>query len=237
MRKLRCAVVDDDPIMLQIIKDMCRHSPIVEISYSYKNPRKFLDLLPKLNFDLCLLDIQMPDLEGLVLAQLLDGKPIIFVTGTDDKFKEALDLAPIDIITKPIKKDRLEKALAKAYQLISEKREYALFNVDEGKGKVKLKLDDIILIKVDDEAPRNKKIIMRDGTKYTIMDYPFDDLLGLSPNLVQVSKAEMISLNDVVRVEHDTVHLRPLHGKNKGITAVLSDTYRKKFLSMMHVIK
>jgi two-component system LytT family response regulator len=237
MKKLRCAVVDDDALMLQIIKDMCKNSQVAEISFTYDNPRKFLDALPKLDFDLCLLDIQMPELEGLVLAQLIGDKPVIFITGTDNKFKEALDLSPIDIITKPIKKERLEKALTKAHHLISEKRQYGLFNISEGKGKAKIKLEDIVIIKVDNDAPRNKKVVLRDGSKFTLMDYSLEDLLGIAPNLVQVSKSEVVSLDDVARVERDIIHFKAVHGKNKNLTAILGDTYRKSFLDKMHVIK
>jgi len=237
MKKLRCAVVDDDTMMLQIIKDMCKNSVIAEISCTYNNPRKFLESLPKLDFDLCLLDIQMPDLEGLVLAQLLGDKPVIFVTGTNDKFKEALELSPIDIITKPIKKERLEKALLKAHQLISEKRQYGLFNINEGRSKAKIKLEDIVIIRVDIDDPRNKKAILRDGSKVTLMDYSLDDLLGIAPHLVQVSKAEIISLDDVTRVERDIIHFKSFNGKNKNLTSILGDTYRKSFLDRMHVIK
>lgn len=236
MRKLKCVLVDDDPLLLQIMKDLCESSPLAEITHSFINPKDFLNSIPHIDFDLCLLDIYMPEIEGLVLAQLLEGKPIIFVTGTDNKLKEALDLAPIDIITKPVRKERLDKALAKAYSLIYEKREYALFNIAENKGKVKLKISDMYYIQSDEADPRNKKVMMKDGTRCTLMGYTFDDLLEISPKLIQVNKSEIVSLDAVEGVNHQVITLKIQSG-NKLKEISLSTSYKKKFLSRMDVIK
>lgn len=237
MRKLKCVLVDDDPLLLQIMQDLCENSPVAEITHSFLSPKEFLNSMPTLDFDLCLLDIYMPELEGLVLAQLLEGKPVIFVTGTDSKLKEALDLAPIDIITKPVRKERLDKALAKAYSLIYEKKEFALFNIAENKGKVKLKIEDMFFIQSDSSDPRNKKVYLKDGSKCTLMDYTFERLLEISPKLIQVNKSEIVSLDAVEGVNHDVITLKISHGKHKSTEVSLSSSYKKRFLERLQVIK
>lgn len=237
MAKMKCILVDDDPLLLQMIQDLCQNSPIAEITRSYLNPKEFIDALPELDFDLCLLDIYMPELEGIVVAQMLENKPIIFVTGTDNKFKDALDLSPIDIVTKPIKKERLDKALAKAYSLINENKEFALFNVAEKQGKMKLKLADMVLVEPEEADPRNKKVTMKDGSRHTLMNYRLEDLLEINANFIQVSKSEIISADAIENLKGKMITLRLTTSSTKPINVKLSSAFRRKFLQRLHFTK
>lgn len=69
-------------------------------------------------FDLLLLDIQMPGDNGLALATALRWWPekpaVVFVTGHPQHALEAFEADALDYLTKPVRPDRLERALAKA---------------------------------------------------------------------------------------------------------------------------
>jgi DNA-binding LytR/AlgR family response regulator len=232
MRKLKCVLVDDDPMFQQIMKDMCEDSPVVEITRGFRDPREFLDKMKGIDFDFCLLDIYMPELEGTAVAQMIGDKPVIFVTGTD-KLKEALDLSPIDVITKPVRKDRLDKAFSKAYSLINEKKEFALFNVAESKTKVKIKLADIYVVSAADHDSRNKTTILKDGSKYTLMDYSFESILELSVKFVQINKSEIISLEAIDKVDGSTLYFKHIP-KRKPMLSTVTDAYHKNFFNKLY---
>lgn len=72
-------------------------------------------------FDLVLLDIHMPGLDGLQLAQRLKALPhppaLVFVTAHPDHALSAFELDAVDYLTKPVRRERLQQALAKAQRL------------------------------------------------------------------------------------------------------------------------
>ena len=61
-----------------------------------------------------LLDIRMPELDGLALAAMSDLPPIVFTTAHADHAVEAFALAATDYLLKPVRRERLAEALARA---------------------------------------------------------------------------------------------------------------------------
>jgi two-component system LytT family response regulator len=234
LKKLKAIAVDDDVSILSTLEQMCKASPIIELVHTFTNPNEFLGKAPMLEFDLCILDIQMPQMEGITLAQVLKNKPVIFVSGSDERFRDALNLSPIDIVPKPILKDRLYKAFEKAHSLLGEKKEYELFNVAESNKKVKIRLQDILLITTDDVDPRHKQAWLRSGEKYTLMNCKIEHLTANSQALIQVNRAEAVSMEAVHEVEYDLITLKGVltdNGKPKQVT--LGAAFKKKFKERM----
>jgi two-component system LytT family response regulator len=236
-RRLKTVIVDDDDFIVKMLTDMCRRSPWVEIVATFLDPRQFLKKAPVMDFDLCLLDVNMPDIQGLVLAQMLGNKPVIFITGMEDKLKDALNLAPIDVIVKPVTKERLNKALEKANYLLASKKEFEYFNVAESAKKVKLHLPDILVITSDEIDPRNKDAIFRNGLKYTLMDYTMEELLNLWPSLVQVNKGQLISIDAFSEIDDDLVVLKGVNMSELPGEVILGRSYRQPFLDRLFYAK
>jgi DNA-binding LytR/AlgR family response regulator len=72
-----------------------------------------LDLQP----DLVLLDLQMPELDGLATARFLRGSKtpaVIFVTAYERHALEAFEVGAVDYVLKPVRRERLEQAIEKA---------------------------------------------------------------------------------------------------------------------------
>ncbi len=76
--------------------------------------------------DLLLLDIAMPGADGLGLAQRLrqgvDAPAIVFVTAHAEHALQAFELAALDYLTKPVRRDRLQAALARVAQWLAMRR-------------------------------------------------------------------------------------------------------------------
>lgn len=226
-QRLKAIILDDDKFAHDILCDMCCNSDAVEIVRSFYSPKEFIREAPGIDFDIALLDILMPGMDGLNVARLLNGKPFLFITSADEKLKEALELEPIDVISKPYKKERLENSLQKAFKLIiGEKVEYGLFNTAESNHKVKIKLTDIIHVATDEVDPRNKIIQMPGGEKLTIMDCTLDYLLERAPKLVQVNRGELISIDAIGEVDHDIIVIKDIVEKGRPKEITLSKSFK-----------
>jgi len=234
LKKLKAIAVDDNSAILATLQQMCKDSPLLELIGTFTDPNEFLAKAPILEFDLCLLDIQMPKMDGTTLAQILKNKPVIFISGSDERYRDALNLSPIDIVPKPILKDRLYAAFEKAHNQLVEKIEYELFNIAESSKKVKLKLTDILMVSTDEIDPRNKEVWMRTGEKYTLMNCKIEHLTANSSSLIQINRGEAVSLEAIHEVEHDLITLKGLladNGKPKQIT--LGAAFKKKLQERM----
>lgn len=126
MSQLRILVVDDEAParvrMANLISDIQDQFPC-EIVGEASDAQTALDLVIDQKPDVLLLDVQMPGMTGIELAQHilkndLSIKPgIIFVTAYDDYAIAAFELHAIDYLLKPLKAARLEDALKRAQQL------------------------------------------------------------------------------------------------------------------------
>ncbi len=112
---LRCLVVDDEMPAREELKYILSGIENIKIVGEASHGIEALELINQLNPDLVFLDIEMPKMSGIdVVRRLLDKeyKPkIIFVTAYDKFAVDAFEVNAIDYLLKPIKEDRLQKAL------------------------------------------------------------------------------------------------------------------------------
>jgi DNA-binding LytR/AlgR family response regulator len=197
-----------------------------------------LDEAAKLDFDLCISDIEMPGIDGLTLANLLKDKLVIFTTAYKDYAAEAFDIDAVDYITKPVTKERLEKAVAKALERFNKvelSKKFIHLNTD--KGKSLLYFDQIQYIKTALTDSRDKEVLLADGSFLILKNINFDSLLNQLPkaDFCRVNKKEIIAISAVQFFNHNEITLS-LHEKNgKPIVLVLSETYRNDFLSKVKI--
>lgn len=112
--KLKCLLLDDELPGLTYLKMLCEQIPELEIVKTFNNPEKLLSDIPDLDFDLLISDIEMPGMDGLHLAEILENKLVIFCTAYKDYAADAFNIDAVDYITKPVKLERLQKAVSKA---------------------------------------------------------------------------------------------------------------------------
>jgi len=118
---LQIFIVDDEPPARNRLRDVlndCSEKLPVQIIGEAGNGREALDRLTDLPVDVVLLDIRMPQMDGIELAQHLNKLPkppvIIFTTAYDDYAIKAFELHAVDYLLKPIRMARLIEALTRA---------------------------------------------------------------------------------------------------------------------------
>jgi len=114
-------VVDDEPLARNRVKELlddCSEQLPLEIVGEASNGREALSQLSEIHADLVLVDIRMPQMDGIELAQHLNKLPkppvIMFTTAYDAFAIKAFELHAIDYLLKPIRLGRLFDALTHA---------------------------------------------------------------------------------------------------------------------------
>ena len=118
---LRVLIVDDEAPARNRIRDLlsdCALKMPIEIAGEAENGKRALAMLPECEADVVLLDVRMPDMDGLEVAQhiqKLDEPPtVIFTTAYDGYALKAFELHAVDYLLKPIRLGRLFDALSRA---------------------------------------------------------------------------------------------------------------------------
>lgn len=115
--KLRCIVVDDEPLGRNLMVENIALIPFLELAGTAKNAFEALELLESEKIDLIFLDIQMPGMTGTKFVESLTQKPmIIFVTAYEEFAVESYNLEVVDYLMKPVSVERFTKAANKAYE-------------------------------------------------------------------------------------------------------------------------
>lgn len=116
-RPLRTLIVDDEPLAVERMQVICARMNGIAVIGTASDGEAALRLIDALRPDLVLLDLTMPEMDGLTVARRLGGRAdapaVIFVTAHDEFAVEAFDLDAVDYVLKPVAPDRLERAIGR----------------------------------------------------------------------------------------------------------------------------
>lgn len=116
---MRTLIVDDEPLAVERMQILCARIPAVSVVGTASDGAQALRLIDALNPELVLLDMTMPEIDGLAVARALGGaepRPgVIFVTAHDHFAVEAFDCDAVDYVLKPVAQERLERAVERAF--------------------------------------------------------------------------------------------------------------------------
>lgn len=116
--RLRTLIVDDEPLAIERLEVICSRLGGIEVVGTALDGVAALRQAAALNPDLVLLDMTMPELDGLSVARKLARQAqrpaVVFVTAHDNFAVEAFDLDAVDYVLKPVTPERLERAVARA---------------------------------------------------------------------------------------------------------------------------
>jgi two-component system, LytTR family, response regulator len=114
---MKILIADDEPVARQVLREHVEAIPQLEIAGEASTGKETLQRILDLDPDVVLLDQQMPELDGLAVVRSLRGAHtplIIFVTAHEQHALGAFEVGAVDYLLKPVRRERLEKALEKA---------------------------------------------------------------------------------------------------------------------------
>ncbi len=117
---LRCAIIDDEPLALNLLESYILRTPSLELTGKYSSAIQAMNELKGTKTDLLFLDIQMPELNGLEFSKMADPQMrIIFTTAFDQYAIEGYRVNALDYLLKPISYVDFLQAVNKAIQWFS----------------------------------------------------------------------------------------------------------------------
>lgn len=180
---LKILLVDDELLARQRLRTLLADctEPQAEVLAEAANGPQAITALGQGTFDLVLLDIRMPGMDGLQLAHTISSMSeppaVVFVTAHAEHAVQAFDVAAVDYLTKPVRLERLQQALQKVERIVKAK---LLKNADssvdsliiQDRGRTeKVPLTEVLYLKAE-----LKYITVRTAARSYILDGALNEL-------------------------------------------------------------
>ncbi|MEM9549469.1 MAG: LytTR family DNA-binding domain-containing protein [Bacteroidota bacterium] len=235
--KLSCVIVEDEVKAKDVLKRYIDRVDYLEYAAYCKDGLEAFNTLPKLKPDIIFLDINMPNLNGLELLELLKYSPNVIITSAYSEYAiNSYEFDVVDYLLKPIAFSKFIRAVSRvARQTLNEeevhptrnetpgKMDYALLK--SGSKTHKVSLNDIVYLEkdgnyIDFHLADGRKILIRSN---------MSDVFDLVPPLLfqRVHKSFVVNLNKITTIEVNQLTLP----NNKTIP--LGASYRQELNSRM----
>lgn len=222
---MKCLILDDEPIALEILKDYIAKVPFLELSGAFRNPVEAVLFLQTHEIDLVFLDIHMPDLTGFQFLKSLSRPPmVIFTTAYAEHAVASYEHGAIDYLLKPIEFDRFLKAVTKARdaglsRAGTRSGAARILLIKSGKKRHKVAMDEILYLQAADNyvafcTPRREIL--------SLMTMQEARKLLPPAEFVRVHKSYIVNLKHVEVIQDDAV----LIGSRK---IPIGKSYREEF--------
>ncbi|MBC7609247.1 MAG: response regulator transcription factor [Polaromonas sp.] len=135
--KLRVLLVDDEALARARLRTLLGDcdSPGADVLAEAANAVQAMTALQRDSFDLVLLDIHMPGVDGVTLAKtiaaLAQPPAVVFVTAHAEHAVQAFEVSAADYLTKPVRLERLQQALQKVERTIQSNQGLAVYLPEE----------------------------------------------------------------------------------------------------------
>lgn len=241
--KLRCIAVDDEPLALDLISKFVEQTSFLELEAKFDNAIQALGYLNESIVDLIFLDIQMPDLSGMELARILEGKTaekkpkIIFTTAYNQFAIEGYKVDALDYLLKPFSYEDFLKASTKAFHYFEKQQQqqenkkedeviapYIFLKVEYQ--LVKVMLQDITHVEAYKDYVK-VHLTNKPNPLLSLMSMKNMEELLPSSKFMRVHRSFIINLDHIDSISKNMVNI----GKHQ---ISVSDNYKDEFLNFIN---
>jgi two-component system response regulator AlgR len=214
-------LVDDEPLARSRLRTLLAEctSPATEVAAEAGNAAQAMEHLRRQTFDAVLLDIHMPGADGLALAGVLrslpDAPAVVFVTAYAEHAVTAFELEAVDYLTKPVRLERLQLALAKVERVVQAKQgghqteQEVLVIQDRGRTE-RVPVTEVLYFKAE-----LKYITVRTSARSYILDGSLSELEERhGPQFLRVHRNALVSRRAVRALEK---HFDPEEGEGWAV--------------------
>ena len=205
--KLKCVIVDDEPIALEILTSYIDKTSQLELIKSCKNASETLVFMQENTADLYFLDINMPEITGLSLAKIIDKKAkVIFTTAYREYAVDGFNLQAVDYLLKPISYDRFLQAIQKIIPSKTAENKVDFMFVRSERKMVKINFDTILYIESLSDYVKiitpQKTIVTRENISSLEEKLAYDNFIRIHRSYI-VSISKMTSYtNEFIEIEN-----------------------------------
>jgi len=206
MSKIRCIIVEDEPLALKVLTDYIGDTPFLQLEGSFKDAILASDYLRDHDTDLIFLDIHLPKLKGMEFLKTLADPPSVIITTAYHQYAvEGFNLKVTDYLLKPFDFSRFLSAVNKVleYRNLPEYRRQFIF-VNVQKRKVRIDLSEFLYL----ESQREYVKIVTTRTEYLtkMSTQEMEDLLP-SNLFKRIHRSFIVSVNKIDSYTADSVEI------------------------------
>ncbi|TDK64126.1 response regulator transcription factor [Bacillus salipaludis] len=210
MDEIKVVIADDDPSSRMLLAQFTQLLPDYIVAGEAANGNELLELVMKEKPEIVLLDIQMPDLNGVEAARackmMAPSVHIIFTTGHEEYAVEAFNLSAVDYLVKPIERTRffmaLEKAkksveIVKAIEARTAKKEWKRLAIKSNQTFVYLPVEEILFIEKE-----GRKSVIHTVDERFVTHESLQELADRLPDYFhKTHRSYLVNLKKIVKIE------------------------------------
>ncbi len=242
---MKCIIIDDEPLALNIIKSYCEDLGTLEVVGTFTNALEALDIINKVDVDLVFSDIEMPQINGIDFIKALDRKPLfIFTTAYSQYAIQGFELNAVDYLVKPIPFPRFIKAVNRAKEFFELKKDNSKnLNATHRPKELNKTLDQFIFVKSEYENIKIDLGLIKyiEGLKdylkihittgkpiLTLMN--FKELIMKLPgsNFIRIHRSFIVNIDHIETVQKSKVII-------DTIRIPIGESYKEEFLKRIGI--
>jgi len=228
--KINCIVIDDEHLARTLLDDYIGKLPSLKLIANCSSALQALEILQNKPVDLIFLDIQMPDLSGIVFLKSLKYKPVvIFTTAYPEYALDGYALDVIDYLLKPISFERFMQSVNKAAEQIklikgiSTNKEKKYITLKSEHRIHKVKYNNILFI----EGMKEYVVFhLKEGKRIITLERMKNLEEHLPDNFLRIHRSYIINKNDIRSLYGNSVEI----GNHK---IDIGKTYKEKVISQL----
>ena len=221
---LRCIIVDDESGAIEILSRYVDRTPEIELVQSFRDSIEAMTFLTENEADIVFLDIDMPNLDGMQLSELIRDKDIhvIFCTAYSEYAVESYEKEAIDYLLKPIAYERFLKAVQKALKARSDKTKPAkngMLFIKSGPRIHQVNTEEVLYME-----KKGHYVVFHIPGKELLSRMNMNDLMNTLPsdNFVRIHRSFVVAIDKIDTIEKYMVLI-------KGIKIPIGESYRDDF--------
>lgn len=236
--KIRCIVIDDEPLALNKLKRHVLKFPFLELVASCHSTETAKKALETSGADLIFIDINMPDNNGLDFIRSLENPPmVVFVTAYPEYAAESYKVNALDYLLKPYSMDDFNRTAEKVY------RHWMLLHGNTGNSEadennvlylkcdykfIRVACSEILFIEGQNEY---LKVHLNSGEPF-LTHMTFKQITEILPkDFIHIHRSYIANMKHVISVERTLVTL------DDGTRLPVSDTRRSHLMEYMNTAK
>jgi len=224
MSKLKCIIVEDEPLAVKVLSDYVSQVPFLELQGTFKDAILATDWLRDHHTDLIFLDIHLPKLKGIAFLKTLTHPPAVIITTAYHQYAvEGFSLNVTDYLLKPFEFERFLVAVNKVKATRAEKqqvdgnkeaKDYMFVSVQ--KKRVKILYSEIIYIESQQEYI---KVVTKKKTYFSKLTTGEMESLLPSHLFKRIHRSYIVSVNKIDSYNAEAVEMN-------GISIPIGRSYR-----------
>lgn len=229
----RCVIIDDEQGAIDVLTSYVSKVDWLELGGSYSDPMEALNYLSQNPVDLILMDINMPDLNGIQLSRLVKSKQvsIIFCTAYPEYALESYEIPAMDYLLKPIPFERFLEAVNKLElqnndMPVAPQGGHQQIFIKSGSQIHQVNTDKIKFIKKDGHY-----VIFRAEGKELLSRMSFTKLLELLPQneFIQTHRSYVVAVDKIEVIQKQFVRI-------EGKEIPIGDAFKEQFFERVNHI-